>query len=238
MSAGTTPAEGAGIAPAKETPLARTEGPKKEKDEDENFLLAQKAARGDEKAFEELYQKYRTQVYDLCRQILKDESAAEDATQEVFLHLYQKIGSFEGKSKFTTWLYRVAVNTALMSLRRKKKIKEEGVESHILQRHLEKQAGGKKKEFEEEAIARIDSARVIEKLEELSQGYRKILELYSEGFTHNEIAKSLGIAVGTVKSQISKGLKRLRTLLPKDRDIDKRNKKGQSEGQRDKRGKR
>jgi len=82
--------------------------------------LVQRAQRGDEAAFATLFQLHKKRVYSVCLQMTKDVADAEDLTQEAFMQVFRSINSFRGDSAFSTWLYRVAVNTVLMKLRRRK----------------------------------------------------------------------------------------------------------------------
>src|SRR5436190_23086861 len=79
-----------------------------------DFALAQRSAVGDLSAFEELYHRHFRRVYSLCLRMTANQAEAEDRTQEVFIQLLKKIGSFRGESAFTTWLHRMTVNTVLM----------------------------------------------------------------------------------------------------------------------------
>jgi hypothetical protein len=89
-----------------------------------DFALAQSAAKGDMFSFEELYQRHHRRVYSICLRMLQNASEAEDLTQDVFIQLYRKIGSFRGDSAFTTWLHRMTVNQVLMHFRKRpKKVK-------------------------------------------------------------------------------------------------------------------
>ena len=82
--------------------------------------LVQRAQQGDEQAFATLFQVHKKRVYSVCLLMTKDIAEAEDLTQEAFLQVFRCVGSFRGDSAFSTWLYRVAVNTVLMKLRRRK----------------------------------------------------------------------------------------------------------------------
>src|SRR6266481_571783 len=78
------------------------------------------AQQGDEQAFAFLYDKHRRRIFSLCLRMMKNNVAeAEDLTQEAFLQLYRKIGTFRGESAFSTWLHRVTVSVVLMHLRKK-----------------------------------------------------------------------------------------------------------------------
>src|SRR5438034_8447492 len=94
-----------------------TEEPKRELTEPEAIRRAQD---GDAAAFEYLYKGQSKRVYSLCLRMLKNTSDAEDLTQQIFLRVFRKIGTFRGDSCFSTWLHRVAVNAVLMHLRRKR----------------------------------------------------------------------------------------------------------------------
>src|SRR5271154_571159 len=82
--------------------------------------LIQRAQVGDEEAFATLYTLHKKRVYSVCLQMTRDVADAEDLTQEAFLQLFRSVNSFRGDSAFSTWLYRIAVNTVLMKLRRRK----------------------------------------------------------------------------------------------------------------------
>src|SRR5215468_2937612 len=79
-----------------------------------------RAKDGDASAFEYLYKAHSKRVFSICLRMLKNTSEAEDLTQQVFLRLFRKIGTFRGDSSLSTWLHRVTVNAVLMHLRQKK----------------------------------------------------------------------------------------------------------------------
>ena len=84
-----------------------------------DYELAQSAAGGDMSAFEQLYERHHRRVYSLCLRMTSNTAEAEDLTQEVFIQLYRKTGSFRGESAFTTWLHRLTVNQVLMHFRKR-----------------------------------------------------------------------------------------------------------------------
>ena len=95
--------------------------PKEEtKQEESERSLIQRAQRGDEQAFATLFRLHKKRVYSVCLLMTKDIAEAEDLTQEAFLQVFRSVGSFRCDSAFSTWLYRIAVNTVLMKLRRRK----------------------------------------------------------------------------------------------------------------------
>src|SRR5499426_1941918 len=85
-----------------------------------DHALAIAAGQGDLDAFEQLYQRHNRRVYSLCLRMTQNVSEAEDLTQDAFVQLFRKIGSFRGESAFTTWLHRLTVNQVLMHFRKRK----------------------------------------------------------------------------------------------------------------------
>jgi RNA polymerase sigma-70 factor (ECF subfamily) len=174
--------------------------------------LVQRAQRGDEAAFATLFQLHKKRVYSVCLQMTKDVADAEDLTQEAFMQVFRSINSFRGDSAFSTWLYRVAVNTVLMKLRRRKSPPvlslDEPVssESPSLKREV-----GKEDMSLSGAVDRITLRRAIE---ELPGGCRQIFDLHEvEGYQHHEIAELLQCSIGNSKSQLHKAKMKMRDLL-------------------------
>ncbi|HKB98559.1 MAG TPA: sigma-70 family RNA polymerase sigma factor [Terriglobales bacterium] len=180
--------------------------------------LVQRAQRGDEQAFATLFQLHKKRVYSVCLQMTKDVADAEDLTQEAFMQVFRSINSFRGDSAFSTWLYRVAVNTVLMKLRRRKSPPvlslDEPVssDSPSLKREV-----GKDDLNLSGAIDRIALRRAIE---ELPGGCRQIFDLHEvEGYQHHEIAELLQCSIGNSKSQLHKAKMKMRDLLLPTRRI-------------------
>jgi len=179
--------------------------------------LVQRAQAGDEQAFAMLFQGHKKRVYSVCLLMTKDIAEAEDLTQEAFLQVFRSVGSFRGDSAFSTWLYRVAVNTVLMKLRRRKSPPivslDEPVssESPSLRRDV-----GRADPRLSGAIDRIALRRAMR---ELPEGCRQIFALHEvQGYQHHEIAKMLDCSVGNSKSQLHKAKMKMRDLLfPKRR---------------------
>ncbi len=167
---------------------------------------------GDNFAFEEIYKKYHARVYGLCLRMLKDPSTAEDLTQDVFVNLYRKIGSFKGKAKFSTWLYRLTVNEVLMYLR-KKHVKTEFV--GIDELPSQDQALLKIVDLSPES-GFVDNMNLGRALDLLPNGYKNVFTLHDiEGYEHEEVACILGCSIGTSKSQLHKARLHMRKLLGK-----------------------
>jgi RNA polymerase sigma-70 factor (ECF subfamily) len=175
----------------------------------DDYLLAQRVARGDMEAFEELYRLHHRRVYCLCLRMTANASEAEDLTQDVFIHVFRKIGGFRGEATFTTWLHRLTVNQVLMHFRRNKKRRTQSSDD-IEAAASEPPSGA-------EMAGRMpvhDQIALADALAKLSPGYRTVLILHDvEGYEHEEIARQLGCATGTSKSQLHKARMRLRKLL-------------------------
>ncbi len=175
-----------------------------------DFVLAQSAAKGDMVAFEELYQRHHRRVYSICLRMLQNASEAEDLTQDVFIQLYRKIGSFRGDSAFTTWLHRMTVNQVLMHFRKRtvkfEKTTEEGETPVQI-------VNGTANPFK---MPIVDKIALENAIEQLPRGYKNVFVLHDvEGFEHEEVARILGCSVGTSKSQLHKARLKLRKLLGK-----------------------
>jgi RNA polymerase sigma-70 factor (ECF subfamily) len=170
--------------------------------------LAKAAASGDALAFEKLYEQYNRRVYSLCLRMLGDQSAAEDLTQDVFLQVYRKIGSFRGDSAFTTWLHRLTVNQVLMHLRKRgvklEQTSEEGDFTYVTETPLQSTR----------RISMVDRLALSKAISQLPPGYRTVFLLHDvEGYEHEEISGMLEVSIGTSKSQLHKARMRLRELL-------------------------
>ncbi|HEX5732731.1 MAG TPA: RNA polymerase sigma factor [Blastocatellia bacterium] len=172
--------------------------------------LARAAAAGDATAFEKLYEQHSRRVYSLCLRMVASAPLAEDLTQEVFLQVYRKIGSFRGDSAFTTWLHRLTVNQVLMHFRKRgvklERTSEEGDFTDVVETPLQSTR----------RISMIDRLALEKAIEQLPPGYRTVFTLHDiEGYEHEEISDMLDISIGTSKSQLHKARMRLRELLLK-----------------------
>jgi RNA polymerase sigma-70 factor (ECF subfamily) len=170
--------------------------------------LAQKSAAGDVSAFGDLYRRHFRRVYALCLRMLGNPTEAEDLTQETFIQLFRKIGSFRGDSAFTTWLHRMTVNQVLMHFRRGKSRPEMTTEEGETPVQI---VTGTENPNAMPIVDRIALENAIAKLPE---GYRTVFVLHDvEGHEHGEIASMLGISEGTSKSQLHKARLKLRNLI-------------------------
>ena len=181
---------------------------KAEVPEASDHALAQRAAAGDMPAFEELYQRHNRRVYSLCLRMTQNVSEAEDLAQEVFIQLFRKIGSFRGDSAFTTWLHRLTVNQVLMHFRKRSVRDERTTEEGEMP---DQAVTGTENPNQMPVVDRIALDAAVA---QLPPGYRTVFVLHDvEGYEHEEIARMLGCAVGTSKSQLHKARMKLRGLL-------------------------
>jgi RNA polymerase sigma-70 factor, ECF subfamily len=175
----------------------------------------ERAKQGDAAAFEVLYNLHKRRVYSLCLRMTTNTAEAEDLTQEAFLQLFRKIGTFRGESAFSTWLHRMAVNVVLMQLRKK------GLQVVPLDDENEGEEESPKKDYgaQDNVLAgSLDRLQLKNAIDRLPPGYRSIFVLHDvEGFEHNEIAEMVGCSIGNSKSQLHKARMKLRELLKTSR---------------------
>jgi RNA polymerase sigma-70 factor (ECF subfamily) len=170
--------------------------------EDPNKLM-ERVRSGDADAFEALYDGYHRLVYGLALRALSDPLLAEDVTQLVFLKIWRSPESFR-EGNFTGWIARVSRNQALDVLRaRRLRAEEELPQTLPVEEALE-----------DEALARVDAALVRQAMTQLPEREREVIELgFFGGVTHHEMARRTGVPLGTVKTRIRTGLRRLRSAL-------------------------
>ncbi len=176
------------------------------------LTLVQRAQRGDEEAFSILFQTHKKRVYSVCLLMTKDVAEAEDLTQEAFLQVFRSVGSFRGDSAFSTWLYRVAVNTVLMKLRRRK-----SPPAVSLDEPISAESPSLRRDFGQPDLRLsgvVDRIALRRAIEELPEGCRRIFALHEvEGYQHHEIAELLNCSIGNSKSQLHKAKLKMRDLL-------------------------
>jgi RNA polymerase sigma-70 factor, ECF subfamily len=167
------------------------------------------AQRGDHAAFEYIYKAYCKRVYSVCLRMIRNPAEAEDLTQQTFLQLFRKIGTFRSEANFSTWLYRVTVNVVLLHMRHRKPAAAavEDLEQYTANEEGRRKHGAALSSF----VERLNLKRAIS---QLSPGCKQLFLLYDVlGYKHSEVAERLGCSVGSSKSQLHKARKRLRRLL-------------------------
>lgn len=168
----------------------------------ETDSIVRRAQDGELGAFEELYRAHVGRVHALCLRLAAEAQRAEELTQDVFVRLWEKIGSFRGESAFSTWLYRLAVNVVMDSLR------AEGRRASWLIPTEELDTTAAR---HQEPGLRLDLEKAIGKL---PGGARAVFVLHDiEGYRHGEIARLTGLAEGTSKAQLHRARRLLREVL-------------------------
>ncbi len=168
------------------------------------------AARGDTGAFERVYQAHLGRVHNLARRMAGTESA-DELTQDVFVRVWQKLGTFRGESSFGTWLHRLAVNVIIERFRTLGTARERFLaDGEAVLDRLPGTAGGAR--FD----ARLDIDMAIKRL---PPGARAVFVLHDiEGYRHEEIGQLLGVSIGTSKSQLHRARMSLRGHLTERKD--------------------
>jgi RNA polymerase sigma-70 factor, ECF subfamily len=182
--------------------------------EEDRFLVA--AKRGDSAAFETLCKQSAKTVFHIARRMMRSKEDAEDVMQESFQLAFVHLKSFKGGSRFSTWLSRIAINAALMKLRRKE---------HLRDVSLDESADTEEPSFPlvvvdqgpnpEQLFAHKERRRILfEAMKELAPGMRKAIELRELGErSTEETAQIMGISAGAVKARVFHGRKILRERL-------------------------
>jgi RNA polymerase sigma-70 factor (ECF subfamily) len=165
--------------------------------------LIDRARQGCEAAIRTLYERYAPRVYATVRRFADDDALAEDWAQEAWVAALRGLSRFRGAAQFSTWLHRIAINSALQGRRgRERRAGREAPLPEFLPGEDTANGG---------ALLRF---RLEDAMRELPPGMRQVLILHDvEGYTHEEVAESLGISPGTSKSQLFKARAKMRELL-------------------------
>lgn len=165
------------------------------------------AANGDRRAFERLYRANVDRIFSVCVRMVGDRAKAEELTQDAFVRAWEKLGTFRGDSQFSTWLHRLAVNVVLN----------------------DRETEGRRRDRHDDAVEDLDtisygdvrplpvpglSLDLEQAIAALPPGAKKVFVLHDiEGYTHEEIAESLGVTAGGCKAQLHRARMILRRML-------------------------
>ena len=178
---------------------------------DTDLELVERHRYGDPTAFEQIYRRHAEMVFNLALRMTGDAEEAADVSQETFLRVHRYCGKFQGRSSLKTWIYRVAVNCCRSRFRRDRTWR-----TRILSGSLERveQVPDTRRGPEDHTLARDRGETVTQALGRLPEPFREAVVLRDlEGLAYEDIARVLGIRIGTVRSRIARGRDRLRTLL-------------------------
>lgn len=181
-------------------------------------LLVERAKRGDVEAFERLISQYEKKVYNVAYRLTGNHEDAGDVAQEAFLRVYNSLPEFRGDSSFATWLFRIVNNACLDELRKRKRQRvtslDESVEvddGEVVRQFADPSDGP------EQALDRVELQRSVqESIMALDEEYRVVMVMrHMQGYSYNEIADTLGINIGTVKSRLNRAKHALKEMLVK-----------------------
>jgi len=164
---------------------------------------------GDEKAFNELIERYQNRVYNTAYRIMGNHEDALDLAQESFIRIYKNLKNFKGRSSFSTWLFRITTNLCLDELRKRKR-KPELQEENFQNIYKEEDNP------ERISLSRELNQLIQEKIDLLAPEQKIVFTLREfQGLSYQEIADITGISIGTVKSRLSRARQNLREDLNK-----------------------
>ncbi len=180
---------------------------------DDDPALVQAAQNGDRAALNALLEQHYDRVYAICRRLAGNDADAADATQEALLAIVRGLDRFDGRAKFSTWSYRVATNACLDELRRRGRRPTPGLPEHETEDHAPR--GG-----DPEVSDQIADKMVLDDaMGELPEEFLAPIVLRDQiGMDYAEIAETLEIPPGTVRSRIARGRARLAELLGNQHD--------------------
>lgn len=173
------------------------------------------AQKGDTEAFEELLFRHRDKIYARAMMMMRNEEEAMDLSQEAWVKSWQRLHQFQGDSSFATWMTRIVINLCLDQIRRQKKMRAESIEQ------IEEEAGGVERQMPVEHVNPIEGLekeelrkRIDEAMAKLTDAHRTVLVLHEfQGMEYKEIARKVGISIGTVMSRLFYARRRMASLL-------------------------
>lgn len=178
--------------------------------------LIKKAVKGDLQAFDTLIREYEVRVYNIALKMVKNEDDAKDVAQEALIKVYRKLKDFNFNSTFSTWIYRITMNTSLDFLRKKKREldrvmsnKDEGDQVELISKvHVTQDTP------EQEIVKQEQVQALRQGLDALNTEHKTVILLRDiEGLSYKEIADILETTEGTVKSRLNRGRRKLKSIL-------------------------
>ncbi len=177
--------------------------------------LIKKAKRGDIKAFEQLIAGYQVYSYNIALGMLRSEEDAKDVSQEALIKVFSKLGTFDERAIFSTWLYRIVANSCLDFIKKQKKLRLVNVSyDETIETSLDKQT-----ESVESQVIKGELATIIKRsLQQLTVEQRLPIVLRDYlGLSYDDVAEALQLPLGTVKSRLLRGRKKLREIVIRDK---------------------
>lgn len=179
--------------------------------------LIERASSGDGAAFSELMSMHERRMYAVALRMCSNREDAQDCLQDAMLRIFRSIGSFKGQSSFSTWVYRITMNTCLDELRRRKSRGAASLDS-LLDSGWSPSDG---ENMPEKHAVVSEQRRVIDRaIAELPEDMRSAVVMRDvQGFSYDEIAEVLDTNIGTIKSRISRGREKLRQILRENAEL-------------------
>lgn len=184
--------------------------------------LIKKIKSGDMEAFSQLVLQYEKKAFSFAFRILKDATEAEDAAQEAFLRVFDKINTFREDSSFSTWFYTILNNVCLDILRKRSRavetvsIHQSDSENDEYELQIEDTTQSPHDKLQKKEVQKLLNTALLS----LSEEHRAVIILRDiNGFEYDEIAKILDISLGTVKSRISRARQALAKILESNREL-------------------
>ncbi len=179
--------------------------------------LVEKSQQGNIEAFEKLISAYQKKVFNIALRMTGNQDDASDISQEVFIKIFKSIGSFKKQSAFSTWVYKITINTCRDELRKQKNKRntisiDEGIclEDNKVERQIESNDPTPELMAEKHEIEKL----LKEAIFQLSEDYKEVIILRDiQGFSYSDIAKMIDCPEGTVKSRINRARSMLKDIL-------------------------
>lgn len=170
----------------------------------DDLTLVNECAKGNSKAQRALFDKFAPKMLAVCQRYLRNNQEAEDVLQDGFVKVFQKIVDFKMEGSLEGWIRRIVVNTALDTIRKNKKLLDD----------IQVEEVQYKVSFTDHQFDGMDLAQLMKLIDEMPDGYRIVFNMFAiEGYSHKEIADTLGVTENTSKSQYSRARAFLRTQL-------------------------
>ncbi|WP_430405456.1 RNA polymerase sigma factor [Fluviicola sp.] len=170
----------------------------------DDLTLVNECAKGNSKAQRALFDKFAPKMMAVCQRYLRNTQEAEDVLQDGFVKVFQKIVDFKMEGSLEGWIRRIVVNTALDTIRKNKKLLDD-VQVEEVQYKVS---------FTDHQFDGMDLAQLMKLIDGMPDGYRVVFNMFAiEGYSHKEIADTLGVTENTSKSQYSRARAFLRTQL-------------------------
>lgn len=188
-------------------------------DSSEITILIQKAQKGDTNAFGTLVASYEKFIFNVACKMFSNSEDASDIAQEALIKAYKNIDKFDFNSSFSTWLYRITVNACIDEMRRRKgresiSIDAEDEESGLALQIEDTSLGAEERVIQNETVSEVRAA-----IDKLSEEHKTVIILRDlQDMTYEQVAQTLDLSIGTVKSRLARARKSLKDIILKDRE--------------------